>query len=147
MWSAARGRRVGVNEKNFRSLRSRQNGDAWPPGGTEFHRERRLENLFEQLALINACRRADAQAAAALHQDDLIGILGGEVQFVGHDHDGVAILRCEAAESIEQADLRSDIQMESGLIKQQKQRLLSQSAREDHALLLAAGNLIHPAVA
>ena len=63
----SRGRRVGVNEKDFCSLRSRQNGDPWPPGGTEFHCERRLENLFEQLALINACGRTDAQAAAALH--------------------------------------------------------------------------------
>src|ERR1700682_2919424 len=128
-------------------LRCRQNGNPWPPGRTEFDRERRLENLFEQFALVNACRGADAQTPAALHQDDLIGILRREVQFVRYDHDGVAILRREPPESIQQADLRGDIQVESGLIEQQKQRLLSQSAREDHALLFSAGNLVHPAVA
>ena len=64
-----------------------------------------------------------------------------------YDHDGVAVVRREPPESIQQADLRGDIQVESGLIEQQKQRLLSQSAREDHALLFSAGNLIHPAVA
>src|SRR2546429_3789318 len=42
------------------TLCSRQNGDPWPPGGTEFHGERRLENLFEQFALINACRGTNA---------------------------------------------------------------------------------------
>src|SRR6266478_6340644 len=129
------------------TLCSRQNGDAWPPGGTKFHRERRLENLFEQFALINVRGRTDAQATAALHQDDLIGILRGEIQFVRHDHDGVAIFACEAAESVEQADLRSDIQVEGGLIEQEEQGLLGQSTREDHALLFAAGNLIHPAIA
>src|SRR2546423_6002027 len=147
MWSAAQGRSVGVNEKNFQQLSSRQNGDARPPGGAKRHRERRLENLFEQFALINAGGGADTQTSAALHQDDLIGILRREVQFVRHDNDSVAVLRGEPPKSIQQADLRSDIQVERGLIEQQKQRLLSQSARKDHALFFAAGNLIHPAVA
>src|SRR6266566_3597848 len=152
MWSAARGRRVEVNEmkgelKFAPTLCSRQNGDPWPPRGTEFHGERRLENLFEQFALINVCRGTNAQTSAALHQHNLIGILRREVQFVRHDHDGVAVLRGKPPESIQQADLRGDIQVESGLIEQQKQRLLSQSAREDHALFFSAGNLIHPAVA
>ena len=152
MWSAARGRRVEVNEKKGElkfapTLRSRQNGDPWPPGGTEFHGERGLENLFEQFALINARGGTNAQTSAALHQHNLIGILRSEVQFVRYDHDGVAILRREPPESIQQADLRGDIQVESGLIEQQKQRLLSQRAREDHALLFSAGDLIHPAVA
>src|SRR6266403_1803020 len=152
MWSAARGRRVEVNEKKGElkfapTLRSRQNGDSWPPGGTEFHGERGLENLFEQFALINARGGTNAQTSAALHQHNLIGILRGEVQFVRHDDDGIAVLRREPPESIQQADLRGDIQVESGLIEQQKQRLLSQGAREDDALLFSTGNLIHPAVA
>src|SRR5689334_21765932 len=37
--------------------------------------------------------------------------------------------------------------MESGLIKQKKQRLLSQSAGENDTLLFAAGDLVHPAIA
>src|SRR6266851_1009333 len=129
------------------TLCSRQNVDARSAGGTKFHSERRLENLFEQFALINVRGRTDAQATAALHQDDLIGILRGEIQFVRHDHDGVAILAREAAESVAQTDLRGYIQVKSGLIEQEEQGLLSQSTREDHALLLATGNLIHPAIA
>ncbi len=82
-----------------------------------------------------------------MHQDDLIGIFAGEIQFVGDDNDGVTICGGEAAERIQQADLRGDIEMESGLIEQQKQRLLGQSAGENDTLLFTAGNLIHPAIA
>ena len=129
------------------TLGSGQNGDPWPPRGTEFHGERRLENLFEQFALINARGGTNAQTPAALHQDNLIGILRREVQFVRHHNDGIAVFRGEPPKSIQQADLRCDIEMESGLIEQQKQRLLSQSSGENDPLLFAAGDLIHPAIA
>src|SRR5260370_5088527 len=130
MWSAGRGRRVGVNEKrpsasaDAPSLCSRKNSDAWPPVGAELHRERRLENLFEQLALIDARGRTDTQAAAALHQDDLVGIFRGEVQFVRDDDDGVAIFSGEPPQRIKQTNLGGDIQVESGFIEHEKQRLL-----------------------
>jgi hypothetical protein len=68
--------RVGV-DKNRYLLRSRQHRYAWTPGGTELHGERGLKNLFEQLALVDAGRRTNAKALAALKQDDLIGVLGG----------------------------------------------------------------------
>src|SRR5206468_2611967 len=118
-----------------------------PAGGAKLHGKRCLENLFQQFALVNVYGRTDTQAASALHQDDLIGILGGEIQLVRHDDNGVTICRGEAAKSVEQTDLRGDIEMESGLIKQQKQRLLSQSSGENDPLLFAAGDLIHPAIA
>src|SRR5713101_9320352 len=76
-----------------------------------------------------------------------MGIFRREVQFVGDDDDGVAILGREPPQRIQQANLRGDIQVKSGLIEQQKKRLLSQSARKDDALLFAAGDLVHPAVA
>src|SRR5256714_13137000 len=76
-----------------------------------------------------------------------MGISRGRFKLVRPQNEGVAVLRREPPKSIQQADLRGDIEMESGLIEQQKQRLLSQRAREDHALLFPAGDLIHPAVA
>ncbi len=129
MWSAEQRRKAEVDEKNCRQLRSRQDRDARPPVGTHFYAERRLENLFEQFALIDASRRTDAQAAAALHQNHLVRVFGGEIQLVSDDDDGVAVFRGEAAKSIEEADLRGNVEMQSGFIEEQEERLLRQGAR------------------
>src|SRR6266571_2699977 len=83
----------GWGERVKRLLRSSQNGDTRPPRGAELHRERCLENLFKQFAPINAGRRAEAQAPAAVHEHDLIRIFRREVQLVGDHNDGIAILR------------------------------------------------------
>lgn len=53
--------------RKLRRLRSRQNRDARAAVGAHLDAERRLENLFEQFALVNSRGRAHAQAAAALH--------------------------------------------------------------------------------
>ena len=84
---------------------------ARPTGGSGFDVERRLKNLFEQLSLINRGRRPDAQALAAVKQDDLIGEFGGQSQFVSDDNYGVTIRLSEMAEALEQLDLRADIEM------------------------------------
>jgi hypothetical protein len=91
--------------------------------------------------------RSNAKTFALLQKRDLVGILAGEIQFVGDDDNRVAVGGREAAQSFEKIDLRADIEMESGLVKKEKQRLLSEGAGEDDALLFAAGNLIHEAVA
>ena len=117
------------------------------PDEPSLHGERCLENLFEQFALVDAGGRADAQALAFLQQHDLVGVLAGEIQLVGDDDDGVAILGGQAAQRLQQVDLRADVEMQRGFIEQQEQRLLGESAREDDALLFAAGDLIHPAIA
>ena len=111
------------------------------------HFQRNLKNLFEQFALIDERGRTNAQAAAALHQEDLVGIFGSEIQLVGDNDDGVAVLRRESAKGIEEANLRGDVEMQCGFIKQQKQGLLRDGARENHALFLSSRNLIHEAVA
>ena len=110
------------------------------------HLQGNLENLFEQFAPIDGGRRANAQATAAVHQEDLVGILGGEIQFMGDHNYGVAVVRREAAKSIQEAHLRGDVEMQRGLVEQQKQRPLRQGARENHPLLFSAGELVHPAI-
>jgi hypothetical protein len=102
--------------------------------------ERSLKNLFEQIALVHGGRGADAEAFALVQQDNLAREFAGEVELVGDDDHGIAIFRGEAAESDEQVDLRADVQVESGLVEEKKKRLLREGAREDHALLFAAGD-------
>src|SRR6266436_8498143 len=137
----------GWGERVKRLLRSSQNGDTRPPRGAELHRERCLENLFKQFAAINAGRRAEAQTPAAVHQHHLIRIFRREVQLVGDNNDGIAILRRQTPQGIEQTDLCRNVQVKSRFVEEQKQGLLRQSARQDDALLFSAGDLIHPAVA
>ena len=108
---------MGLTRKN---LGCWQNVHARPAARTLLDGERGLKNLFEQIALKNAGRWADAQALAFLQQDDLVGIFAGEVEFVGDYDDGVAIFRGEAAEGDQQIDLRADIEMKGGLVEEQE---------------------------
>jgi len=133
--------------RNDNLLRSRQKIHARAAGRAGLHGELCLENLFEQIALVDISRRANAQAFAALQQNDLVSVFASEIQFVGDDDDGVAIFRGEAAKSLEKVDLCADVEMQGGLVKKKKERLLSESASENDALFFAAGDLIHPAVA
>jgi len=66
---------------------------------------------------------------------------------VGDDDDVVAILGREPPQRIQQANLRGDIQVESGSSGGEEEAAVEPSARKDDALLFAAGDLIHPAVA
>ena len=50
-----------------------------PPIYSLLDRELRLENLFEQIALIHARWRAYPQTFAFLHQYNLIGVLAGQI--------------------------------------------------------------------
>src|SRR5208337_115320 len=68
-------------------------------------------------------------------------------QFVSDDHGGVTVFRGQAAEIVEQVDLCANVQVQRGFIQQQEKRLLSEGASENHALLFATGNFVHPAVA
>ena len=108
--------------------------DARPAGRGHLHGQRRLKNLFEQLALENASRRAHAKALAFLQQDDLIGVFPGKIQFVSDDHDGVAVFRSQAAEIVKQVHLGANVQMQCGLIQQKEKRLLGEGASENHTL-------------
>lgn len=60
-------------------LRSGQNIHARAAGWALLDGKLRLENLFEQFALVHGGWRTDAKALAALEQDDLIGVLRGEI--------------------------------------------------------------------
>src|SRR5579859_6428317 len=139
-----RDRSAGVDAKK---LSCRQNVYARPATRTLINGERGLENLFEQIALENAGWGSDAQALAFLQQDDLVGVFAGEVEFVGNDNDGIAILGGQTAKGDQQIDLRADVQVQRGFIEEEEERLLRESAGENDALLFAAGDFAHPAIA
>ena len=84
-----------------------------------------MKNLFQQIALIDARGRTYAQTLAFLQQHDLIGVFRGEVELVGNDHNGVAVFRGETAQCGEEIDLSADVEVQRGLIEQEKQRLLA----------------------
>ena len=113
----------------------------------ELHGEWRLKNLFEQFALKDSCGWPNAKTFALLKKSDLVGVLAGEIQFVRDDDNCIAICGCKAAQRFEQINLRADIEMQRRLIQKEKQRLLREGARQNDALLFAAGDLIHQAVA
>jgi len=60
-------------------------------------RERRLKNLFQQIALIHACRRTYPQALSLLQQHNLVRVFRGEIELVSDDNDSVAILHGQSA--------------------------------------------------
>ena len=113
----------------------------------ELHGERRLKNLFEQFALEDARGRSNAKTFALLKKRNLIGILAGEIQFVGHDDNRVAVGSRKPPQRLEKIDLRADIEVQGRLIQKEKQRLLREGPRQNDALFFAPGDLVHPAVA
>src|SRR5580704_3826200 len=119
----------------------------WTARRAKLHGKRRLKNLFEQFALEDACGRSNAKTFALLKKCDLVGVLPGEIQLMGHDDNRIAVGGSQPAQRFEQIDLRTDIKMQRGLIQQEKQRLLREGARQNDALLFAAGDLVHQAVA
>lgn len=109
--------------------------------------ERNLENLLEQVALVDRRGRADAQAFAAMQQYDLIREFRSEIEIVSDFDDGITMLVSQMPKAAQQVDLRANIKMERGFIEQQNERLLRERASKDNALLFAAGDFMHPAIA
>jgi hypothetical protein len=103
--------------------------------------------LFEQFALEDARRRPNAKTLAFLKESNLVGVLASEIEFVGHDDNGVTIRRGKPPQRLQQINLRTNIEMQRGFIEEKKQRLLREGARQDDALLFAARDLIHKTVA
>src|ERR1700722_7971677 len=143
--AAAWPQRLGEQEKRYllfgRHVHTRTAGRA------ELHGERRLKNLFEQFALEDGCRRSNAKTFALLKKSNLGGILAREIQLVRDDDDRIAVGRRQPPQSFEQIDLRANIKMQRRFIQEEKQWLLSEGAGQDDALFLAAGDLVHEAIA
>ncbi len=61
------------------SFTSFQDAYSWPPIHSLLDHELRLKNLFQQIALIHARRRAHTQTLPFLHEHHLIGVLSGQI--------------------------------------------------------------------
>ena len=117
-----------------------------PPLGADFHLERGLENLLEQFAVVHLGGRANPQAFAAMQQHRLVGEFRRQVQLVRNHHYGVPILFRQLAQPLQEANLSADIEVQSGLVQQQQQRLLRQRPSQSDALLFPTRDLVYPAV-
>ena len=106
-----------------------------------------MKDLFEQFALVNDRGRTNPKTLPFLQEHDLVGISTGKIQFVRDDDYRVAILGGESAQIHKEIDLRTNVEMQSGFIEQEKQRLLRERAGKDNTLFFTAGNFVHPAVA
>ena len=96
---------------------------------------------------INLRGRAHAQTLALVQQHDAVGKFRRQIQFVRHHQHRVAVLIRQPPQAPQQFHFAADIQMLRGLIQQQQRRLLRQRPRQNHALLFAAGKMVHPAIA
>jgi hypothetical protein len=96
-----------------------------------------LEHVIEWGACEHVGRWPSGDEAAAIEQDDPVGVGGCEVEVVQHDHDGAATLDGGAGER-HQVLLVVEIERAGRLVEQQQRRLLGEDACEGDALALAA---------
>ena len=86
-----------------------------------------------------------AKAAAALHQNQLIGQLRGKVQFVG-DHDGDEAFRDgEMAQQAEHLNLVADVEVGRGFVQEHELGPLGESSGQNRPLEFPAAHFQHAA--
>ena len=78
---------------------------------------------------------------AALHEDHAVGDVAGEAHLVGHDDHRHALLG-QLAHDVEDAAHQLGVERARGLVEEHDVGLHRQGARDGHALLLAAGELV-----
>jgi len=79
---------------------------------------------------------------AVVEKNQLIGEGRAEVDVVGGEDHGQLLLAGELAEEFEQIDLVVQIKKRIGLIEKEDARFLDEAAGEEHALALAAGEVV-----
>ena len=75
---------------------------------------------------------------AAIHEDDVVGNVGGEAHLMGHDEYGHALLG-QSAHRLEHLADQFGIERRGDLVEEHDARLHGERARDRGALLLAAG--------
>lgn len=80
--------------------------------------------------------------AAAVHDDDVLGALGGQPQVVGDEEHRGAQLAHEGLEVVEDAPLDGDVQGAGGLVGDEQVGAGGQSDGDEGALTHAAGELV-----
>ena len=87
------------------------------------------------------CRRADLVDAAGVHEDDAVGHLAREAHLVRDHQQRHAVVGQRLDDAQHLAD-QLGVERRGDLVAQQHGRLHRQRARDRHALLLAAGELV-----
>ena len=96
-----------------------------------------LRRLGEKL-----CHSRDLDDLAGVHDDDPVGQVGDHPHVVGDQHDGAAQPIPQVAQQFQDFGLHRDIQRGGRLVGEDHLRVAGDSAGDDHALLLPAGQLM-----
>jgi hypothetical protein len=83
---------------------------------------------------------------AVVEEDQFIREVGAEVEVVGGEEDGEVLFSCQLAEKFEEIDLVSEVEEGAGFVEEEDARLLDQTAGDEDALALAAGEVVDGAV-
>ncbi len=100
--------------------------------------ERRLEDRLEDASTKHLRGRTARRDAPGAHQDDLIGVGGGEVEIVEHDEAGDAALGHLAAEDVEHVERVADVEVRGRLVEEEDVRPLDEGASQRDPPLLTA---------
>ena len=83
---------------------------------------------------------------AAVHHDHAIGEVGDDAHVVGDEHDGRAELVAAGAQQLEDLGLHGHVEGRGRLVGDDQPRVEHERHRDDHALLLAARELVRVVV-
>ena len=108
------------------------------------HRDLAAVGLGEMGGRQDIGRSADGDQPM-VEQEEAIELAGGLIQVVGNDHHG-DLMHAQKVEDAQDRLLRQNVQPSEQLIHQQQFGLLGQGARQEHALLLPAGQFADLAV-
>src|SRR5690606_28992759 len=79
---------------------------------------------------------------AVLHRHDHVGVAGGEVDVVHHDHDGLAVVLGHAAQAAHHLHRVAHVEVVERLVEQHVVGVLAEGHGDERALPLPAGELV-----
>jgi len=91
-------------------------------------------------------RSAGGGDGAVVQKNELVGEGGAEIDVVGGEDHGQLLLLRELAEKFKQIDLVVEVEVGVGFIEQEHARFLDETAGEEDALTLAAGEVVDGAM-
>src|SRR5262245_14979778 len=100
------------------------------------------ERAFQRGRLEDLRGRPRALDPASRQENDPIAVRSGEIQVVEDRQDAESLLAAELARDVVQPRLMAQVEVRRGLVEQERLWLLGQSARQEHPLALAAGELV-----
>src|SRR5262249_54582715 len=103
------------------------------------------EDVAEHLRVDDVAGHALAMDDAVLEAQDVMGVMADHGQVMRHEQDGDMALAVEASDQIVEFLLVLEIDSGGRFVQEQQLRVRLQRESKEHALKLAAGDLLHGA--